>query len=95
MGRVFQDNDLWFCVASIIREKIEEEKVDDVEPTAIPVPQLKIGPDGQIILDPQSLVSEEFAHVETSNTHPSVIPIKGVNKDRSLPLNFKEIKINN
>lgn len=69
MERVFQDNDLWFCVASIIREKIEEEKVDDVEPTAIPVPQLKIGPDGQIMLDPQSLVSEEFAHVETSSVN--------------------------
>lgn len=71
--RGYQYNDLWFCVTSIVREKIEEEKVDDVEPAAIPVPQLKIGPDGQIILDPQSLVSEEFAQVETSNTHPIVI----------------------
>lgn len=62
----FQDSFLWFCVARIIREKIEEEKVDDVEPAAIPVPQLKIGPDGQIMLDPQSLVSEEFVHAEIS-----------------------------
>lgn len=69
----YQYNDLWFCVTSIIREKIEEEKVDDVETAAIPVPQLKIGPDGQIILDPQSLVSEEFGQVKTSNTHPVVI----------------------
>lgn len=42
---------------------LEEQKVDDVEhdeqesSPAMPVPQLKIGPDGQVILDPKSLVS--------------------------------------
>lgn len=36
-----------------------EQEVDDVEEApAVPVPQLTIGPDGQIMLDPKSLVSE-------------------------------------
>ncbi|XP_054278267.1 uncharacterized protein LOC128996812 [Macrosteles quadrilineatus] len=46
----------------MVAEAVEEEKVDDVEeePTtpAVPVPQLKVGPDGQIMLDPRSLVIE-------------------------------------
>lgn len=54
----------------MVAEALEEEKVDDVEeePTApaVPVPQLKVGPDGQIILDPQSLVRMS---VETSSLY--------------------------
>ncbi|XP_024935921.1 transcription factor TFIIIB component B'' homolog isoform X2 [Cephus cinctus] len=34
----------------------EEENVD--EPTAMPVPQVKVGPDGQLIVDEQSLIIE-------------------------------------
>lgn len=35
----------------------DEENVD--EPTAMPVPQVKVGPDGQLIIDEQSLVIEQ------------------------------------
>lgn len=35
-----------------------EENADDPAPTAMPVPQVKVGPDGQLILDEQSLVIE-------------------------------------
>jgi len=41
-------------------EKEEEEEEDD--PTVMPVPQVKVGPDGQLIIDEQSLV------IESSNT---------------------------
>lgn len=36
----------------------EEEIVDDPAETAMPVPQVKVGPDGQLIIDEQSLVIE-------------------------------------
>ncbi|XP_034943740.1 transcription factor TFIIIB component B'' homolog [Chelonus insularis] len=35
-----------------------EEEVDDPTETAMPVPQVKVGPDGQLIIDEQSLVIE-------------------------------------
>ncbi|KAK0178296.1 hypothetical protein PV328_002260 [Microctonus aethiopoides] len=35
-----------------------EENADDPAPTAMPVPQVKVGPDGQLVLDEQSLVIE-------------------------------------
>ncbi|XP_046470547.1 transcription factor TFIIIB component B'' homolog isoform X1 [Neodiprion pinetum] len=38
-------------------EHTEEENVD--EPAAMPVPQVKVGPDGQLIIDEQSLVIEQ------------------------------------
>ncbi|XP_075216270.1 transcription factor TFIIIB component B'' homolog Bdp1 [Lycorma delicatula] len=46
---------------STVEDMLEEEKVDDVEneeSEAVPVPQLKVGPDGQIMIDPKSLVIE-------------------------------------
>ncbi|XP_046661192.1 uncharacterized protein LOC124354627 isoform X1 [Homalodisca vitripennis] len=49
-------------IGEALDETLAEQQVDDVEapsaPSAIPVPQLKVGPDGQIILDPKSLVIE-------------------------------------
>ncbi|XP_012280200.1 transcription factor TFIIIB component B'' homolog [Orussus abietinus] len=39
-----------------IPDKIEEANVDDPEP--IPVPRVKVGPDGQLIIDEQSLTIE-------------------------------------
>uniref|UniRef100_A0A1B6CF42 Myb-like domain-containing protein n=1 Tax=Clastoptera arizonana TaxID=38151 RepID=A0A1B6CF42_9HEMI len=40
-------------------EILTEQEADDVkEPDAMPVPQLKVGPDGQVMLDPSSLVIE-------------------------------------
>lgn len=36
---------------------MEEENEDD--PSAIPAPQVKVGPDGQLIIDEQSLVIEQ------------------------------------
>lgn len=58
-------------IASIHEDRLNEESVDDieevdevqnnpeetVEETAMPVPQVKVGPDGSLILDEQSLVS--------------------------------------
>lgn len=46
-------------------ESLQEESVDEPsvcveleeEEVAMPVPQVKVGPDGQIIIDEQSLVS--------------------------------------
>nr|CAD7432996.1 unnamed protein product [Timema monikensis] len=50
----------------LVEERVAEEAVDDVtnstsnveEETALPVPQVKVGPDGQLILDEMSLVIE-------------------------------------
>ncbi|CAG2055226.1 unnamed protein product [Timema podura] len=50
----------------LVEERLAEEAVDDVtnstsnveEETALPVPQVKVGPDGQLILDEMSLVIE-------------------------------------
>nr|CAD7579237.1 unnamed protein product [Timema californicum] len=50
----------------MVEERLTEEAVDDVtnstsnveEETALPVPQVKVGPDGQLILDEMSLVIE-------------------------------------
>lgn len=54
-------------VTSIHEDRLDEESIDDldkeqtkedeVEETAMPVPQVKVGPDGSLILDEQSLVS--------------------------------------
>lgn len=38
-------------------ERMEEEEEDD--PASIPAPQVKVGPDGQLIIDEQSLVIEQ------------------------------------
>lgn len=40
-----------------MEEILKEEDVDD--PSAMPAPQVKVGPDGQLILDEQSLVIEQ------------------------------------
>ncbi|KAK2586275.1 hypothetical protein KPH14_001530 [Odynerus spinipes] len=48
---------------SLIDEMEEEEREDD--PTAMPVPQVKVGPDGQLIIDEQSLVIEQ-SHAKKS-----------------------------
>uniref|UniRef100_A0A1B6KX87 Myb-like domain-containing protein n=1 Tax=Graphocephala atropunctata TaxID=36148 RepID=A0A1B6KX87_9HEMI len=59
-GKKKKDNEE--VIGGIVEETLVEQQVDDVEapsaPSAIPVPQLKVGPDGQIILDPKSLVIE-------------------------------------
>ncbi|KAJ1524139.1 hypothetical protein ONE63_010669 [Megalurothrips usitatus] len=62
-------------VSSIHEDRLNEESVDDVgteatqedsvEETAMPVPQVKVGPDGNLILDEQSLV------IETTGTKKS------------------------
>lgn len=54
-------------VSSIHEDRLNEESVDDVESerppehkeedSAMPVPQVKVGPDGSLILDEQSIVS--------------------------------------
>ena len=63
-------------VSTIHEERLDEEKVDDVddnlmkesenkenkedeeeEEPAVPVPRVKVGPDGRIVIDEQSLVS--------------------------------------
>lgn len=48
---------------SQLDEMEEEEKEDD--PSAMPVPQVKVGPDGQLIIDEQSLVIEQ-SHAKKS-----------------------------
>ncbi|XP_043264544.1 transcription factor TFIIIB component B'' homolog isoform X1 [Colletes gigas] len=45
------------CQSEEIQEE-EEENVDDPS-SAMPVPQVKVGPDGQLIIDEQSLVIEQ------------------------------------
>ncbi|KAG7197027.1 hypothetical protein KM043_017560 [Ampulex compressa] len=37
----------------------EEEEENEDDPSAMPVPQVKVGPDGQLIIDEQSLVIEQ------------------------------------
>ena len=44
----------------IDKEKKEVEAEDDEQGEAMPVPQVRLGPDGEIILDDQSLVIENF-----------------------------------
>lgn len=50
-----------FCnpIFSRKEEELRDEEKDD--PSAMPVPQVKVGPDGQLILDEQSLVIEQTA----------------------------------
>jgi hypothetical protein len=38
----------------------DETAADEEEDMAMPVPQVKVGPDGQIILDEKSLVGQFF-----------------------------------
>lgn len=40
----------------VVEEKVEEEQEED-EDEAMPVPQVRLGPDGEIVIDDQSLVS--------------------------------------
>lgn len=47
----------YFRINDNVAQEEEEENVD--EPTAMPVPQVKVGPDGQLIIDEQSLVIEQ------------------------------------
>ena len=45
-------------VVRIVPEDSKDEENED-EPTAMPVPQVKVGPDGQLIVDEKSLVIEQ------------------------------------
>lgn len=53
------NNKFYYCNLIFFRlvEMLEEEDEDD--PSAIPAPQVKVGPDGQLIIDEQSLVIEQ------------------------------------
>lgn len=42
-----------------INDTVEQEEENVDEPVAMPVPQVKVGPDGQLIIDEQSLVIEQ------------------------------------
>lgn len=39
------------------QENVEEEEEEE-QPTAMPVPRVKVGPDGQLIVDEKSLIIE-------------------------------------
>ncbi|XP_043264545.1 titin homolog isoform X2 [Colletes gigas] len=54
------------CQSEEIQEE-EEENVDDPS-SAMPVPQVKVGPDGQLIIDEQSLVIEQTNAKKALNT---------------------------
>ncbi|XP_031846990.1 transcription factor TFIIIB component B'' homolog Bdp1 isoform X2 [Nomia melanderi] len=47
------------CQSEELREEEEEEENEDDPSSAMPVPQVKVGPDGQLIIDEQSLVIEQ------------------------------------
>ncbi|XP_076648723.1 transcription factor TFIIIB component B'' homolog Bdp1 isoform X2 [Halictus rubicundus] len=47
------------CQSDELQEEEEKEENEDDPSSAMPVPQVKVGPDGQLIIDEQSLVIEQ------------------------------------
>lgn len=58
-------------VISRVNEKEVEEVVD--EPAEMPVPQVKVGPNGQLILDEQSLVIDQSKGLESIDRSEIII----------------------